>query len=455
MNEVFQKKSAKNSFKLPNSLYKSSQNFITAAISKSKVDKLYKYDWLLVFLVFLIVISGLAFLSSALSAGGLLSYQSDFGKQFVFALFIGGGFSFFFARFDYHKWFNYTKYIYLGTLIPVLFLVAVIIANKLTGIPFASISKILGPIPFKPYESNGALRWISLGFTNFQPAEIAKLSLLVYLCAWIEKKWQFHKENKLSGEIKKTIPKKIELTIKDLARPFILISLVLGGILIQPDLGSIVISGIILIFALWTARVNPKILITSLVCGVIIFILSILSLSYRSNRVGTFLDFYTDPATACDGNKATKNNFQVCQIRNAISQGGLAGKGFGESDAKAENSIPEITTDAILAVIGEEVGYIGTLMFLSLYLLLFLRGMQVAWRAPDVGGRALGAGISIWILVQAIVYVAGVTGLLPLKGTPLPFVSEGGSAIVLNLMAMGILINISSQRISKQDALRF
>jgi cell division protein FtsW len=446
-------------FKLENSLYNSSKKTISTVIHRARLSSIYKYDWLLVALVFLIVVSGLAFLSSALSSNLLSSYQADFGKQFLFALFIGGGFCFFLARLDYHNFFKITRPVFLVTLIPVFFLSAIILVGKLTGMSYITISQLLGPIPFKPYESNGALRWVSLGFTNFQPAELAKLTMLIYLSSHIQRKWNQKKEKKSiinKGIARKKIDLKfIELEWSDLARPLLLISLVLGGVLIQPDLGSVIISAVILIFAMWTVRVHPKVLITLLVLGAIVTTISIAALSYRSRRVGTFLDFYTSPETACDGTKAIGNNFQVCQIRKSISEGGLIGKGFGESDAKAANSIPEISTDAILAVIGEEVGFVGTILFLILYLLLFLRGMQVAWQAPDTGGRALASGIVIWILVQALVNVAGVTGLIPLKGTPLPFVSEGGSAIVLNMMAMGILINISGQRISKLEAAKF
>jgi cell division protein FtsW len=423
---------------------KNKNRYNSSIIQKSqKFKREYFIDWPLLAQIILIVLFGLAFLSSALSTSGLQNYYTEFFKQLFFASWIGGSICFVLARIDYHVWIKHYKKFYFLTIAPLLFLLIFIIIQNVFNLNAKQIISLVRFSPIKPYESNGALRWISVSFLpTIQPAEIAKLFLLLYLSGAI-----YFKSIAQKGytRIAKTV-KEFKIRWQDIRQEIFLISICYLFILVQPDLGSVIISVIILATALWNANIDAKLLSKFILSVSIVGAISITALSYRSARVATFFDFYTDPIGACSGSKGAGANFQVCQIRQAISSGGLFGKGFGESQAKKNNLIPEISTDAILAVIGEEAGFIGIMILLILYLGLFLKGMEIAKNAPDIAGKTIASGIAIWILSQAFINVAGVTGLIPLKGAPLPFISEGGSAIILNLMSLGVLLNISSQR---------
>jgi cell division protein FtsW len=204
--------------------------------------------------------------------------------------------------------------------------------------------------------------------------------------------------------------------------------------MLQPDMGTVLLIFGILAASMWSAQIPVKILVY---LGVVVSILAVfltLAASYRLNRVTAFLD--PDSATAT----------QIRGVQNAIRNGGFFGKGYGNSELKQQDgAIIEQSTDAIIGVIGEEIGFFGTTLFLSLYVVLLWRGMRAAKYAPDLGGQALATGITVWLVAQAFINVSGMVGLIPLDGVPLPFVSQGGTAIIINLLAVGILLNISAQ----------
>ncbi|NJS41584.1 FtsW/RodA/SpoVE family cell cycle protein [Candidatus Gracilibacteria bacterium] len=206
-------------------------------------------------------------------------------------------------------------------------------------------------------------------------------------------------------------------------------------IFIQPDLGSILLLFIILFAAMAVGKVDKKIL-TTLTLGVVLFgAIASVATPYRRERV----------LAVINPNHVDAETYQIDQVRNAIVNGGLWGQGYGHSSSKQQNLILESSTDSIIAVIAEEMGFIVTIIFTSLYLFLFYRGLKIAQNTPDIGGKTLAVGISVWIVSQAFLNISGNLGLLPLKGLPLPFVSAGNSSIVLNLASVGILLNISSQ----------
>lgn len=400
-----------------------------SSIFKSR-NKEVNYDWFLICLVILLVTLGLAFLASSLSPQSLAIYQSEWLKQFFFGGWIGGGLCLFVARTDYHFWFKKSSLLLWITIISLLFLFGFIVISFISHVSLPSIIRNMGNFPIKPYYANGALRWINISFLpNFQPAELAKLSLLIYLGSFVQ---QFNTS-------------KSKITWQNLKKPLWTFGFIFLLILLQPDLGSVIIASIILISGLIVAKVPFKILGSLLGVMVVTSLIFISLYSYRAERVSTFLDFFHSSSNACSGDQAGNQNFQVCQTRSAIISGGIFGKGYGNSNAKQDGLIPEITTDAILAVIGEETGFFGTTGLVLIYLLIFLRGMRIAKFAPDLGGKVLATGISVWIIAQAFINIGGITGLIPLKGTALPFISSGGTALVLNLIACGVLFNISSQ----------
>ena len=164
----------------------------------------------------------------------------------------------------------------------------------------------------------------------------------------------------------------------------------------------------------------------------------IFSAEYRLKRLLSFLDPWSD---------YTGTGFQLCQSFMALGSGGIFGVGLGESKQKLF-FLPEAHTDFVLAVIGEELGLLGTTIMMGLFALFVLRGFHVAGRAPDVFGRYLACGVTLLIGFQALINAGVVAGLLPTKGLTLPLVSYGGSALVMTLLAIGMLLNISRQRIS-------
>lgn len=267
-------------------------------------------------------------------------------------------------------------------------------------------------LPWFSAPAMGARRWLAFGGFRFQPAELTKLSFTIYLSIF------------LSGK-KKTWP-------------FILL---LGGILalvmMEPDLGTALIislTGVVIYFASGA----PLAVILSLGgAGVLAGLALILSSDYRRERLLTFLNPTRDPLGA---------SYHIHQILIAVGSGGITGLGLGQSRQKHE-FLPAVTTDSIFAVIGEELGLIGATLVLAAFLTLIWRGMKIAREAPDKFGRLLAVGITAWIGLQALINLAAMVALVPLTGVPLPFISYGGSSLVIALSGIGILLNVSKQRV--------
>ena len=258
----------------------------------------------------------------------------------------------------------------------------------------------------------GAHRWINFGFFVFQPAELAKLSLIIYLAAWF------------------SYPEKGRIL------PFLfLLGLVIGLVVAEPDLGT---AFIILMIALtmyffsgaplWQFALLIPVLATS------VGALAVFS-PYRLRRITTFFNSEIDPLGA---------SYQIRQVLLALGSGGLWGLGLGKSRQKYEY-LPEANTDSIFAIIGEEIGFIGAAAVIFLFLFLVWRGFRIARRAPDTFGKLLALGISSWIGLQALVNLGAMVALIPLTGVPLPLISYGGSSLILMLFGIGILLNISRQ----------
>lgn len=385
----------------------------------SEIQK--KYDTVLLSVVGILVVCGLTFLASTLSVKSQSEFYKEFLYQLLFGVWIGGFACFILARIDYHALFKHRKILLIGTFISLMFVSFfagwVNISNMTVLQKEQFIDGLANPI-IAPSFSNGAVRWVEIGSILFQPSEIAKLTLLVYFAAVL---------NKNSNR---------EVTWQTLKRPLYIFGLFAVLIYIQPDLGNVLIIFGILFAAMWMAKVPTRIL--SFMIGLIVFtgIVGIATTPYRLGRFNTV--FNPNSAT-------TAEKYQTTNAQKAITNGGIWGLGYGNSEAKQNSSVPESSNDAIIAIIGEEVGFVVMIIFLSLYVVFCFRGLKIAQEAPDVGGLMLASGITFWIVSQAFLNVGGITGIVPLKGLPLPFVSKGGSAMVLNLAAVGILLNVSSQ----------
>jgi cell division protein FtsW len=380
------------------------------------------YDWILLSVVITLCIVGLTFLASALSVKVQAEFYKELLKQMIFGVWIGGFFAYILSRVDYHNLFkikNPLLYITIGLLA---FLAGFAIFTQVTGMSEAAkkvfIDTRANPI-IAPSIANGSIRWIGTPIIFIQPSEIAKLTLLIFFAAKI---------NELKDQ---------EITWQSLKRPFYAFFLISSLIIVQPDLGSIVLIFCILFSAMWATKVPMRILGIVVSIVVVFVLISSVTTGYRWSRI----------KSAYDTKNASKaENYQTKNAQKAISDGGLWGEGYGNSIAKQQGVVPESSTDAIISIIAEEMGFVFITIFLSLYVVFCFRGLKIAREAPDVGGKALAVGITFWIVLQAFWNVGGIIGVAPLKGIPLPFVSEGGTAMILNLASVGILMNISSQK---------
>lgn len=274
------------------------------------------------------------------------------------------------------------------------------------------ISLVMVFLPGVGLKASGAYRWINFGFFSFQPTELAKLVLVIYLAAWFT-----HKEkSRLTSFI-------------------LLISIVLGLIVLEPDLGTAIIIGAIAIVLYFLSGAPILQFILLIPVGIVSVLLIALSSPYRYNRLMTFIDSNSDPLGT---------SYHVQQLLLGFGSGGLFGVGLGRSRQKFLY-LPEATTDSIFSIVGEEVGFIGASLVLLLYLVLIVTAFKIAMNAPTRFGQLLAAGIGSWIAIQTIINLGAVVALLPLTGVPLMLLSYGGSSLLVTFLGIGILLNISRQ----------
>lgn len=273
-------------------------------------------------------------------------------------------------------------------------------------------------VPGLGTEINGARRWIRLGTLSFQPSEPAKLGLVVYL--------SYYTANK-------------EGRIRDFANGLLPALVVTGTFMLlsalQPDLGTAGILAGVAVVMLFVAGARLAHLLGLALAALPLAYFAVAGAAYRQRRIFAFLDPWADRTGA---------GHQIIQSFLAFGSGGIFGRGLGEGRQKLM-FLPERHSDFIYAVIGEELGLIGALAVLVLFLVVVWRGIRVSLRAPEPFSRYLALGVTMLIALQAFVNMAVVTGLLPTKGIVLPFVSYGGSSLVVSLVAAGVLLNISKQ----------
>jgi cell division protein FtsW len=264
-------------------------------------------------------------------------------------------------------------------------------------------------------EINGARRWFLLGPASFQPSELAKLALCIFAAVYLARR-------------------RAPQTLGELARPIgMLTAIFCALILLEPDLGTtITICGMVLAIFL-VAGVPFAPLMGASVIAIAVGLLAIWVEPYRRARVFSFLDPWSD---------AEGSGFQIVQALIGIGSGGVAGAGLGEGVQKALY-LPEAHTDMIFAVIGEELGLVGSALVIAAFATFAFAGFRIALRCRDPFGKLLAAGLTALVCGQAAVNLAAVLGIAPLTGIPLPFVSYGGSSLVVLLVSVGILLNIA------------
>src|SRR5581483_5341546 len=271
-------------------------------------------------------------------------------------------------------------------------------------------------IPHVGAVAKGARRWLRFGPISIQPAEMVKLVIVLYLAAYLSRK-----DSRLEEFATGFLP------------PLVVIGVLACLVLVQPDLGTVVVMGAVALGLLFLAGAPLRYLGGMLLGALPIVMLLILRSPYRRQRLMTFLEPWKDP---------TAGGFQVTQSFLAFGSGGSFGVGLGEGKQKLY-FLPEAHTDFVLALIGEELGLVGTSAIILLFAIFLLKGFQIAGRARMPFGRHLGMGITLLVGIQALINAGVATGLLPTKGLTLPFVSYGGSSLVVNLVGVGLLLSIS------------
>lgn len=280
-------------------------------------------------------------------------------------------------------------------------------------------------IPGLGFKVGGAQRWFRLGFISLQPSEAAKLSLAIFMAYSMSKNFD-QMRTFLNGLL-----------------PHLLVgSIFVALILLQPDLGTAVIIGMWMLILLFVGGVHlgQLFLLLGLTTPIVFYLIS--QSAYRLNRWWAFLNPWEDPQGF---------GFQIIHSFLAFGSGGLFGVGLGKSKQKLFY-LPEPHTDFVAAIIAEEAGFIGISILIILFALIVIRGIKIALKAPELFGTYLALAISCMLAVQVIVNMGVVMALLPTKGLTLPFVSYGGSSLVVSLLAMGILMNISRKALGGTPA---
>ena len=300
----------------------------------------------------------------------------------------------FFSYFDYHRLYSLAIYI----------------------LALALVLLILVFVPGIGVYLLGARRWIDMGVFILQPAEFVKLALAIYLAAWFS--------NKATGRLFAVL---------------LLMGLVLGLVMLEPDMGTtiVILSEAFVIYFLSGARIVYLFLLVPILTflGFLFIKLS----PYRTKRLDAFLNI---------NESVESSSYHVKQILIALGSGGITGVGLRNSIQKYAY-LPESTTDSIFAIIAEELGFVGAVGLILFFIFIISRCFYIAVNAKDNFGKLLAGGITTFLAIQTIVNLAAQTALVPLTGIPLPFLSYGGSALIVDLAAVGILLNISKQRGNK------
>lgn len=369
-----------------------------ARIKKRKKNKMKNIDYSMLCAILVLLFIGIIMVYSSSSYYALYEHESNntdffFIKQIIWSFFGIVG-MFITMGIDYHSYKKYTSTFVAGTI----FLLVIVL--------------------FVGADINGARRWIRLGFLSFQPSELAKYVVILYLAMLIDRGRGKIKEFK-SGVL----------------LHLIIAGLFAGLIILEKNLSITAIIMMVAFIMIFAGGAKISHLFSIIPIGIVVGAGLIFKESYRVKRLTSFLDPWANPSS---------DSYQLIQSLYALGSGGFFGVGLGNSRQKAL-FMPEPHNDFIFAIIGEEIGLIGCAVIISIFVFIVIRGTIVAFRAKDNYGYLLAIGIVSVISLQAIINIAVVTGSMPVTGVPLPLISYGGTSLVFNLLALGILLNISRQ----------
>lgn len=282
---------------------------------------------------------------------------------------------------------------------------------------------------------NGAKRWFSIGpLPQIQPAEFAKLGIILYLASWMSKAQYFNNSGKVEFK---------ENFLKAFLNFFTIVGIIALLVILEPDLGTtliIVASAFVMFFVAKEHPDHRKYSGLIVLAAIPLIILVAVIEPYRIQRIKTFLHLLLKGEVA----DPRGVDYQMHQILIGIGSGGFFGKGFGQSRQRFGYLVENTAfTDSIYAVILEELGFFGGAILVIAWIIFFLRGIKIAFNAPDKAGKLLAIGITTWLTLQTLLNMAANIGLMPLTGIPAPLLSYGGSSTIITLAAIGILLNIS------------
>ncbi|OGG87081.1 cell division protein FtsW [Candidatus Kuenenbacteria bacterium RIFCSPHIGHO2_02_FULL_39_13] len=361
-------------------------------------------DYTLIILFEVIVVFGLIMLSSATAVLGYDKFEDSYWylKHQIMQGLLPGLFLFLvLSRVDYRLWKKFSAallWFSLGLLVLVF-------------------------VPGIGADYGKAKSWLNIGGFSLQPAEIVKLTFLMYLAAWLEKRKE-----------------RVQTAAYGLIPFLVYLGLVGGLIILQPDIGTLFIIILISLVVFYMAGARYKHLFYIMLAGAAGFVVLIKAASYRLDRLTSFLHPSVDPQGI---------GYHINQALLAVGSGGWFGLGLGHSEQKFQY-LPEVAGDSIFAVIAEELGFVLILAVIVVFLWLFTRIMKVAKNAPDMYGNLIAVAVATWIVGQFFVNVAAMLRLMPLTGVPLPLISYGGTAMMTAMAGIGIVVNISRYtRVSK------
>lgn len=360
-------------------------------MKKNKIDKIF-----LGIVIALVVIGVIMFTSSSLGilARSQTKFYSVLLGQFIFGL-LGGLVALYLGlKIPYKFWREYSLPLFIGSII-------------LTALVF---------VPGLAFSHGGARRWVSVFGYTFQPVEFLKIGFIIYFASWLS--WA-------KGRVRD-----FQFSILPL---IVCLGIIAAVLLKQPDTKSLILITITALCMLFVSGAPFKYILGFLALSLVAFAILVAFKPYLMQRVNTFIN---------PKENGTTTSYQLQQSLIAIGSGGIFGRGLGQSIQKF-NYLPEPQGDSIFAVIGEELGLIGGIVLICLYLAFVMRGFRIAIHAPDPFSKFTVMGFIFIITVQSFMNIASITGVFPLTGVPLVFMSQGGTSLLLSLGMVGIILNIS------------
>ena len=354
-------------------------------------------DIILLVITLILVAVGTAMIYSSSSILAMERFKDAeyFLKKQILFVALGLGLMVFLIKFDYHR---LKQWAYPGIAVSIILLLLIF-------------------IPHLGIRAGGARRWLNLVFFSFQVTELVKVCLVLFLAHYLTRKVNC-----------------IAKFSRGVLIPMLVTLIVIGLVALEPDFGTSVLMALLMMLMLYLSGTRLTHLASLTAVMIPIGVWLVLHKAYRLDRLKIFLNPWSDP-----GNKG----FQIIQSLLSFGSGGTFGVGIGDGMQKLFY-LPEPHTDFILSVLAEESGFLGVATVILLFGLLVVRGFFISFRAPDLFGTLLAAGLTMVIALEVFINIAGVMGLIPLKGLTLPFLSYGGSSLVMSLVAVGILLNISS-----------